>query len=298
MVKKITLSVVGLLFVAGMMAQPITFKHSLYGGNVNIMGIMLDIPDMANWHYFSFETGTVIGTSAAELENVAGNNIGTEKIDAQWAARTDWDIAFHSTDIRTNGGAAVKIADSETSESLDEVFSNLTVAPTDGYVADELLTGSFIFAMTSMPPLRTTQLSACGATNGWAVFGMGSSECKPTVVVFKTASGKYVKVHLKKFFGEGTEESPAVGDFEMDYEVFTDPSAVGGVQPEQKSMYVADGMLYTSVSNANVEIYNLAGTMVKTTRGESVSVGDLNKGVYVVKASSERENSVQKIIIR
>lgn len=299
-VNKFTLFILSLLIVTGVTAQSTTFKYSLYGGKVNIMGDMLDIPDLGHWHYFSFETGTVIGTSEAIIENVNAGNIGSEKIDAEWAARTDWDIAFHSTDIRTNGGATIKIADSKTEENLDVVFANLTQAPQDGYIADETLSGTFIFAMQSMPPLRTAQLSACGATNGWATFGMGSSDTNPTIVVFKTITGKYIKVYLKKFYGEGTEESPAVGDLEMVYEVLSSGSGIGHSKEDTNMAYVLNGVLYThnSTSNANVEIYNLAGTLLKTANTPSVSVSDITKGVYIVKTEAEGKNRTQKIVIR
>lgn len=299
-VNKFTLFMLSLLIVTGITAQSTTFKYSLYGGKVNIMGDELDIPDLGHWHYFSFETGTVIGKSEAVLENVNPGNTGSEKIDEEWAARTDWDIAFHSTDIRTNRGSAIKIADSKTEENLNAVFANLTKAPEDGYMADETLSGTFIFAMQSMPPLRTAQLSACGATHGWATFGMGATDTNPTVVVFKTATGKYIKAYLKKFYGEGTEESPAVGDLEMVYEIFSNGSGIGSSETDTNTAYVSGGVLYTqnSSNNMNLEIYNLAGTLVKAAGTTSVSVSDIDKGVYIVRMEVEGKNKIQKIVIR
>ena len=298
--RKITFLTLSLLISATLAAQSITFKYSLSGGEVNIMGTMYDIPDLGHWHYFSFEKGSVIGTSEAVLENVNPGNTGTEKIDESWAARTDWDIAFHSTDIRTNGGSAVKIADSKTSNDLPAVFANLNKAPEAGYIADETLAGTFIFGMTAMPPLRTAQLSACGATNGWATFSMGANDVNPTIAVFKTAAGKYVKVYLKKFYGEDTEESPAVGDFEMEYEVFSGETAMDNIDITTSSMYVSEGILNTNITSSgiSVEIYSLSGTLVKRADTASVSVSDLPKGVYVVRANFIDGNKVQKVSLK
>ena len=48
------------------------------------------------WTYISLTTGKVVGRSA----------FGSEKEDAEWKARTDWDIAICGEYMRTNSGTS------------------------------------------------------------------------------------------------------------------------------------------------------------------------------------------------
>ena len=52
----------------------------------------------SQWTYYSLENNKVIGTS------VFGDSVS----DRSWSERTDWDIAFCGTLIRTNGGDSGK----------------------------------------------------------------------------------------------------------------------------------------------------------------------------------------------
>ncbi|MDR3340343.1 MAG: HmuY family protein, partial [Candidatus Symbiothrix sp.] len=232
---KITFLLLSLFLMTSLSAQVRTFNLDINGGDY----AGSPIPDYTKWYYFSFEQGDTIGTSKAELGTTVGG-IGTEVINAEWKARTDWDIAFHAGDVRTNSGLAgngaagsLKIADATGDTPTSEVFANLTAAPNATYPEDGILTGTFIFGMTSMPPLRTTQLSASAATNGWAVIGMGGNTEKPTVVVFKTTSGKYVKVHLKKFF----DADGKPGFLEFDYETIASETGISTIGTEKIALY-------------------------------------------------------------
>ncbi|GHT02486.1 hypothetical protein FACS189440_15820 [Bacteroidia bacterium] len=311
-IKKFTLLLLSLLLVINLTAQVQTFRLDISGGA--FMGS--PIPDYTQWYYFSFEQGDTIGASAGVLENVNGGQIGTEVIDAAWKARTDWDIAFHATDIRTNSGASgngasasLFIADTLSVTPLEDVFSNLNEAPAEGYAADEILSGTFIFGMTSMPPLRTTQLSASKAAQGWAVFGMGASGENPKVIVFKTATGKYAKVYLKQFI-EKEEEKPGYIEFDYVYQPdgsrdFTTATGISHATPATIAVYpnpVSD-ILHVAVSEkSDIVIYNLTGTIVKQRKAQtgtvSIPVSDLGKGSYVVRVNSNATSQVQKVIVR
>lgn len=138
------------------------------------------------WNYFSFSTGEIVGTGAADAAT-----------DAEWKARTDWDIAFTRLYARTNSGISgngqggvVEIKPTETDKA--KVFSELIVAPTSGYVADETVS-----TMYSMPP---AYYDAGGAPtiNTWLTMSM-PVVVSPKVLAVKTADGKYVKVYLKAY---------------------------------------------------------------------------------------------------
>ena len=192
-----------------------------FGMNSRAESVTVDVndgtnPDYTKWYYFSFATGEVVGTSAFTLENVSGAGIGTEVPSKEWATRSDWDIAFHSTDIRTNDAKALFFADATSNIPVDELYAGLLEAPAGEYAADEVLSGTFIQSVSSMPPPRATSMSACAATSAWATYGMGGSVVNQKVIVFKLESGAYVKVYLKDFFKEEGEES-LPGFIEMEY---------------------------------------------------------------------------------
>jgi len=310
-IKKVTFSVFGLFLIAGLAAQVKTFQLEASGGA--FMGS--PIPDYTQWYYFSFERGDTIGTSAGALENVNQGNIGSEVINAEWKARTDWDIAFHATDIRTNSGisgngaaGSLFIADTLSTTPLNEVFADLNEAPADTYAADEILSGSFIFGMTSMPPLRTAQLSASAAANGWVSFGMGASGENPKVIVFKTATGKYAKVYLKQFF----DENGMPGHIEFDYlyqpdgsRDLTETTAIPTINQAKSAVYpnpVSDVLFVDLQEKASVFVYNITGSVVKQVGAQSglvsIPLSDLAKGTYIVKINSAKAIQAQKIVVK
>ena len=276
------------------------------GGNVIIMGIPMNIPDYEKWHYFSFAEGKVIGTSNFELTNMEGA-LGNEVPNAEWAARSDWDIAFHATDIRTNGAKAVLIADTTSTTPLTEVYAALTKAPVDGYEADEMVNGTFIQTMTPpaplppMPPVRATKMSICKATNGWATFGMSSNKTNPMVVVFKLTGGRYVKVFLKDFFD--ADQKP--GYINMEYAEINTPTKIIDIVTDIKfNIYpnpatdILNIELNEVENNSSIAIYSMAGACVKQVSAKAgintISISNLPSGTYFVRAS----DTVQKLIVK
>ncbi|MDR1406476.1 MAG: T9SS type A sorting domain-containing protein [Tannerella sp.] len=299
---KITITLATLLVAASMTAQVQTVKLNISGGD--FMGS--PIPDYTRWYYFSFAAGDTIGSSEAVLENVNPANIGAEVIDAGWQARTDWDIAFHAGDIRTNSAAsgsgqagALKIADAESATPLDETFAALTKAPASGYTADELLTGAFIFGMAGMPPLRTTQLSASAAAAGWAAIGMGGNTESPRIIVFRTADDHYAKVYLKKFFDE--EGIPGIVEFDFEM-IPADGSQHAEIPATDITIHSgADAIHVHSNTPTDIRIYSISGALVGhavTPAGQSsLATAGWAKGIYVVKATSSGVQKTQKIAV-
>jgi hypothetical protein len=302
--KKMTISLLGILLATALPAQVQTFSLNISDGH--FMGS--PIPDYTRWYYFSFEQGDTVGTSLAVLENVNSGQIGAEVIDAEWKARTDWDIAFHATDIRTNSGASgvgqagsLKIADAESETPLEEVFAGLKAAPAADYAADEMLTGTFIFGMTAMPPLRTTQLSAAAAASGWASIGMTGNTESPRVIVFKTATGDYAKVYLKKFL----DEQGTPGFIEFDCELIPPDDGTGTkalAAPGVTVYAVADALYADAAEKADIYVYTMAGSLVTQANlqpGRTVlPAAGWAKGVYAVKIRSAMGEKTQKIVIK
>jgi hypothetical protein len=304
---------IGFLFflaaTSSLTAQVVTYRLNISGGN--FMGSL--IPDYTKWYYFSFEKGDTIGSSEAVLENVNPGQTGTEVINAEWKARTDWDIAFHATDIRTNSGESgdgiagslLPLFSEDDYLRLDEIFPNLAEAPEDDYVADEILTGSFIFGMTSMPPLRTAQLSASAAAAGWAAVAMDGNVEYPRILFFKTATGKYAKVYLKHFF----DEEGVPGKIEFDYAYQPDGSrsfstgthaAPLPLQTSALSVSSSGGILQIlSDGHIDATVYNLTGAVVKRLKGQDeVSIYGLPTGIYIVRATAGSEYLTQKVVVK
>ena len=303
--KKIfTLSIFAMLFAFVMNGKAEEKIINANGGEVTIMGQVQKVPEYTKWLYFSFEKGEIVGESAFTLKDTTATKVGTEVPDAEWAARKDWDIAFHATDIRTNGLTAVRMADTTSTTPLDQVYANLTEAPEEGYEADAILEGTFIGSMSEgMPPPRAAQMSGCKATQGWANFGMtgGGNAMNQMVVVFKLNDDKYVKVYLKEF--ENEEGDP--GYIKMEYaELSTDPSSNADIENTQISVYpnpatdVVNVMLPDAGNNTPIIIYNISGAVVKQVNGQAgvntIAVSDLSAGMYIVKANK----LTQKLIVK
>lgn len=81
----------------------------------------------AEWTYFSFESGSVVGRSKFQ----------DDEQDATWAARKDWDFAICGDYIKTNGGTS-GIGLGGVQINTTSTFDALTEAPADGYIIDTL----------------------------------------------------------------------------------------------------------------------------------------------------------------
>ncbi len=159
------------------------------------------------WHYFSFENG-IIGTGSADPEDTD---------DATWKARTDWDLAFHYKDIRTNSGNS---GDGQGGmiEASETDFSLVTEAPTTGYTVD----GDLDIRLTpSMPPVYVTS-TASSVCDDWASYDHdeGAWVFAEKVFIVKTADGKYAKIWLKSFL----DEEDVSGTITMEYAYQADGS--------------------------------------------------------------------------
>lgn len=304
MKKKIfTLSIFTMLLAFVMNSNAKEKDINVNGGEVNIMGQVRNVPEYTKWFYFSFEKGEVVGDSPFILKDTVEGKYATEVPDTEWAARTDWDIAFHATDIRTNGLTAVRIADTTSVTPLDEVYAGLKSAPKEGFEEDGTLEGTFIGSMTEgMPPPRAAQMLGCKATHGWVKYGMtgGATVMNRMVVVFKLANGKYIKAYLKEF--ENDVDEP--GYIVMEYDEISSPTSNADIENTQISVYpnpatdVVNVVLPDSGENTPIVIYNIAGSIVKQINGQAglntISVSDLSGGVYIVKANQ----LTQKLIVK
>ncbi len=134
--------------------------------------------DFTKWNYFSFSKGDTVATASA-----------TAAADAAWKDRTDWDIAFHMTDVRTNSGISGNGQGGVYYTNVAD-FNTVAEAPLAGYVTD---TEKRI--LTAMPP----QYLNCGVNSElvWTEkVGMGY-EVTPKIFIVKTANGHYAKVYMK-----------------------------------------------------------------------------------------------------
>lgn len=163
--------------------------------------------DYTIWHYFSFENG-IIGTGSADP---------TEPDDAEWKARTDWDLAFHYKDVRTNSG---KSGDGQGGmlEATQTDFTLVTEAPTSGYTVD----GDLDIRLTpAMPPVYVTS-TANSVCDDWATYDHDEHAWVfvEKVFIVKTADGKYAKIWLKSFL----DDEDNSGTITMEYAYQSDGS--------------------------------------------------------------------------
>lgn len=146
-----------------------------------------------DWHFFSFEKGEVIGSCDAN-DSVANE---------AWKNRTDWDLAFHRQNIKTNSGVS-GIGKGGilqyTQETFD--FDAILEAPDEGYKTDvmdsviydmsQMMQGKIVYVHTGLaqPPRKWAVLT--DMMNGvWTYM-----QC---AFIVRTADGKYAKIHLKNF---------------------------------------------------------------------------------------------------
>lgn len=141
----------------------------------------VDATSFASWSYFSFEKGKTVDV-------------------ANFADDQTWDIGFHRTDIRLNGGESGKGqgAGLETSASkLEDVVS----IPTQGFVED-VINDQIIVAM----PAKYETQPMNKEVSKWAVMDMSSMPPAITlsgkVYVIRTAKGKFAKVKFTDYTNE------------------------------------------------------------------------------------------------
>jgi hypothetical protein len=152
-----------------------------------------DCSDYTQWYFFSFEDGQVIGSCDA-MDSLAYG---------EWYKRTDWDLAFHRQNIKSNSGVSGIGLGGIMEFVQDEFdFDAVLEAPETGYIVDEpdsviydmsqMMSGNIGYAHTGINPV----------TKDWTVLtdmmsGLWTYASKAFIV--RTATGKYAKIHLMNF---------------------------------------------------------------------------------------------------
>lgn len=151
----------------------------------------LDAKDYTQWVYYSFEKGFETPVGKGEADPEKGD-------DAKWKERTDWDIAFHRYDIRTNSGTSGK-GKGGVIKMEETDLASVTEAPETGYIVD-------VLGKVMLPKHQFVDGAVCATTKGWAKYIHGEGyNIKPFILVVKTANGKYAKIHVKNYLNEKDE---------------------------------------------------------------------------------------------
>jgi hypothetical protein len=152
-----------------------------------------DCSSYTNWHFFSFNEGAVIGSCDA----------GDTEANEQWRQRTDWDLAFHRQNIKTNSGVS-GIGSGGILKYSQETFNFDAVleAPEDGYSTDA--PDSIIYDMSQMMAGKIGYIytGLAQPVKGWAVLTdmmNGVWTYVQSVFIVRTATGKYAKIYLRNF---------------------------------------------------------------------------------------------------
>jgi hypothetical protein len=182
-----------------------------------------DCSSYTDWHFFSFDAGGIIGKCDAA---------DSTHCDA-WRRRTDWDLAFHRQNLKTNSGASgmgqggiLKYSQ----ETFD--FDAVTEAPEDGYLTD--VPDSVIYDMSQMAAGKIGYVPAGLAqpVKEWATLTdmmNGIWTYAQTVFVVRTARGKYAKIYLKNF----KSDIGVSGTVTMQYVYQSDGTVNLNIQPNK-----------------------------------------------------------------
>ena len=145
-----------------------------------------DVSDYGKWYYFSFAKGDFVGEGDVDPEK--GD-------DAAWKKRTDWDIAFHRQNVRTNSGTSgdgkggVMMLETADFNTVKEVGANNFTVDVDG---EEIMKSA------KMPPEKVKS-SLNKEVDKWYAYNHDTkvwSLTKKNVFIVKTADGKYAKVQF------------------------------------------------------------------------------------------------------
>ncbi len=165
-------------------------------GTIETKTLTLSAKTYADWFYYSFDKADTVGKGSATPDK--GD-------DAKWKERTDWDIAFHRNNIRTNSGTSGN-GKAGILALRTEDFASVKSVPEAEFVVDvvkeEVLMDKF-----GMPPVYLTS-SINEAADNWVTFSHKKAWnlVKKNVFIVRTASGKYVKLQFKNFL-DGKDKS-------------------------------------------------------------------------------------------
>lgn len=123
--------------------------------------------------FFSFETGEEVPASEANTKN--------------------WDISFKRAEIRLNGGVSGPGAGAVV--KLPQTFSQVTMAPDEGYVEDGDGPTSDIGTQDGL------------AMNDWFLFENSTVTPVAQTYVIRTAKGKYAKLEILSYYGSGGQSA-------------------------------------------------------------------------------------------
>lgn len=142
------------------------------------------------WNYYSFSTGKLVGT-------------GEE--DAEWFARSDWDIAINKYNIRTNSGEATtkgaKGGVYTCGASVD--FNSLTALPAEAQFATDKAVTSSGMGGSVTTTIRSDASVIMFKTNEDGSMIMPPVYLQAPVYIFRTAAGnEYFKVQFTQYLDE------------------------------------------------------------------------------------------------
>jgi hypothetical protein len=136
--------------------------------------LTIDASAYDKWTYVSFEQGKVV-----EVANYKND--------------LSWDIAFHRTDVRLNGGASGKGKGAVLETNATELNS-VTVIPTTGYITDVI---DYIHVSMMKKIEASKNLKLCTWVNKT---GMPPSyKIGKKVYIVRTATGKHVKIKFLNY---------------------------------------------------------------------------------------------------
>ena len=166
-----------------------------------------DCSSYQHWHFFSFAQDSIIGSCDA------GDSLAYDA----WYNRTDWDLAFHRQNVKTNSGAS-GVGKGGMLAYKQEVFdfNTVTEAPDAGYEID--VPDSVIYDMSQMAlgEIGYAYTGIAKPANNWAVLAdmmSGLWTYAQTVFIVRTADGKFAKIYLKNF----KSDTGASGTVTMEY---------------------------------------------------------------------------------
>lgn len=183
-----------IIFIASCKKVPLWNKDYMFSYVEAQDGVFVyDCSDYTLWHFFSFKDAGIIGSCDA-MDSVAIE---------EWRNRTDWDLAFHRQNVKSNSGLS-GVGNGGILEYVQEEFDFdvVTEAPTDGYSVDvadsvvydmsQMMMGYIDYAHTGVNPV----------TKEWAVLTdmmSGLWTYAQKVFVVRTADEKYAKIYLMNF---------------------------------------------------------------------------------------------------
>jgi len=177
------------------------------------------------WHFFSFDEGMVIGTCDAK------DSVTYES----WKKRTDWDLAFHRQNIKSNNGISGEgrggiMEYPQTVFDFDAVIE----APEEGYQTD--VPDSIVYDMKNMAEgkIGYVYTGVNPVTKDWAkltdMMG-GIWTYAQKIFIVRTAKGKYAKIHLMNF----KNDKGVSGTVTMKYVYQSDGSTNLNIKKEEPS---------------------------------------------------------------